>query len=305
VSSPDASIKVNYASCRDYVVSILREKGYADFNKFDVEYRLALIFVNESPLHIGTGRAETLGQSVDSTVIRGSYYDTDTGRLYEGPLIPGSSLKGVLRNLAESLAASMGFLESSAIELPGEEASRQALCTADYMPILESWLSRRCSDESIEAINRHIDTCFASPVVGIFGSPWLASHIEIGDAVPVNLQPPTLRTVTRVSIDRLLGSQRPGLLYTMEFVDAGTKWRTIIVIRNINLIGADSGDARVKLLRSLLSYWANYGLSVGGRTSVGHGKLRLLLDEGLVEEIRLAEKGFVVEKHTLHELLAS
>lgn len=300
MDSRGSSLGQGPVTCRDFVLDALRDKGYADFNVFKVEYRLELVFVNETPLHIGTGRAESLGQSVDLTVVRGSYYDPASRRLYEGPLIPGSSLKGVMRSFAESLAASKGLLEPSAVELPATEGVLRALCTADYMPTLESWLSGRCSEERLNAASRYMNTCFASPVVGIFGSPWLASHVEVVDAVPVDLSPPPVRSVTRVSIDRLLGSQKPGLLYTMEFVEAGVRWRSTLVVRNIDLSGEDE---RAVLLRELLRYWASYGISVGGRTSVGHGRLRLLVGEGSIREIRLSESGFVEKSHALSELV--
>ena len=283
--------------CRQVLEDHLVKKGLANFNKYEREYILDLVLVNTSPLHIGSGGTEPLGSLVDLSVLRGSIYIPGKG-LYEGPVIPGSSLKGVLRSIAESIAARLGWLRVEPITLN----SSNIVCTGENLAEIENKvLSHNCDDERGQLLNKILDNCLVSPVVGLFGAPWIGSHVEIYDAYPVNLEPPRISVVTRVSIDRITGSQRPGQLYSMELVEAGTKWRTSMRILNIDIEG-NSREAR--LLRMLLKA-LEQGISLGRRTSIGQGVLRLLVEESHAVKIEIdAEKTtFARTEISLRQLL--
>ncbi|MDW8360660.1 MAG: hypothetical protein RMK31_08800, partial [Candidatus Caldarchaeum sp.] len=79
-----------------------------------------------------------------------------------------------------------------------------------------------------------------------------------------------------VSIDRDFGGQRPGLLYTEEFVPPGTEWNFRMEVLNIDFpSNQSSGDERVYLLDSLVKTLKTVGLQVGARRSVGAGLIKL------------------------------
>lgn len=287
--------------CSEYLQERLVKEGVADFHRLETEYLFDLVVVNTSPLHVGSGRGgEALGSAVDLSVVIGSaVVETDGGSVvYRGPVIPGSSLKGVLRSLAESIAIG---LEKAVfdVELPG--AGKPLRCTGESLSELESWLSKtRCSGEALKAVDNYFEKCFASPVVRLFGAPWLGSHLTVYDAHPVDGRRPPTRVVTRVAIDRLTGSQSPRKLYTMEIVDAGVEWRMRMKLVNIDPFG-DTDEAR--LLRTLLSMLAE-GVSIGRRTSAGHGLLRLLVDRSRVYVYRVdPEEGLTREEKPLEKLL--
>jgi len=293
-------------SCSQYLYTLLYERGVADFGAMRSEYVLDLVFVNTSPLYIGSGRGgDVLGSSVDLSVIEGSVYVN--GVVYQGPIIPGSSLKGVLRALAESIALGLGedWLVFEA-PLPSKEGGAyRCRCTGEGLSDVEKWLSREgdCSDPRVrEIVDKYFDSCFASPVVRLFGSPWLASHVVVYDAYPADGERPRTDVVTRVAIDRLTGAQRPNMLYTIEAVRAGVKWLARLRVINIDLAG-ESREAR--LLRLLLRFLEQVGIHVGGRTSIGHGYLRLLVDESRARRYSLdPETGLRAEELPLRELLS-
>jgi len=291
-------------SCSQYLYTLLYKRGVADLGALRSEYVLDLVFVNTSPLYIGLGEGSyTLGSSVDLPVIEGSVYVN--GVVYQGPIIPGSSLKGVLRALAESIALGLGedWLVFEA-PLPSKE-NKAYRCTGEGLSDVERWLSREgdCSDPSVQDIvDRYFDSCFASPVVRLFGAPWLASHVVVYDAYPADGKRPRTDVVTRVAIDRLTGAQKPGMLYTIEAVRAGVKWLARLRVINIDLAG-ESREAR--LLRQLLRFLEQVGIHVGGRTSIGHGYLRLLVDESRARRYSLdPETGLRAEELPLRELLS-
>jgi CRISPR-associated protein Csm3 len=286
--------------CSEYVKELLAGEDLALFDEFVCEHIFDLVLVNTSPLYIGSGRAEALGAPIDLTVIRSKTAEVVDGnvKVYEGPIIPGSTLKGVFRSLAESIAISLGKLAES-ITFDDEELS----CTGDKLDKVEELLSQQsCNDELKQAIQKYKDVCFASPVVLLFGAPWIQSKLSFYDAYPLNMETPETDTVTRVSIDRITGSQRPRQLYSMEFVKAGVKWRARIRLFNLDPF---SEDDAAKILRLLLKMAATEGIRVGGRTSIGHGVLRLLVDESKVISIKLdREKAvFVREETPLQKLL--
>ncbi|HID41807.1 MAG TPA: hypothetical protein EYP33_06610, partial [Pyrodictium sp.] len=93
--------------CSEYLRERLVRERVADFHQLEAEYLFNLVAANTSPLHVGNGRGgEVLGSTVDLSVVMGSaVLETSGGSVaYRGPIIPGSSLKGVLRSLAESMA---------------------------------------------------------------------------------------------------------------------------------------------------------------------------------------------------------
>jgi len=275
-------------NCSEYLAEKLYSNGVADFNALSSEYMFELVLVNMSPINVGSGRGgDVLGASADLSVIEGSIYVD--GKLYRGPIIPGSTLKGVLRSLAESIAVGLGWVDFE-VEIGGKRYK----CTGEALADIESWLSKEnCGSEKNRSIVDSIfEKCLASPVVRLFGAPWLASHMFFYDAYPRSLEPPRRELITRVAIDRLTGSQSPGKLYTIEVVDAGVEWVAKIKLVNVDPFG-DSREAR--LLRLLLKMLKD-GVSVGRRTSVGHGVLRLDIDKSSVEKRTIREDGTIVRE---------
>lgn len=217
----------------------LSRERVADFDSLKVVYDIKGRLVNETPLRVGLGRSEEPGSPTDLPLIRISWKD---GR--EVPYIPGSSLKGVLRNHVERLAAA----------IYGPEAVHPPFDT------------RRAEEEYEED-----RIC---PVCGIFGSVKVASHLVVKDSLPLNS--PALVLKPGIGINRDFGGVQPGIgPFYEEYVSPGVEWSLNMKITNI-LIEDDSGeDPRPRLLRLLISSLGRGELQVGGRKSVGAGVVSL------------------------------
>lgn len=186
-------------------------RDYRDLNTIKLFTRINGVLVNETPLRIGTGGENLLEAPVDIAVYRVS----------DVPVIPGSSLKGALRQLAESILASKGH---------------EAHDPWDF--------------EKMEEEMKNGNVCV---ICGLFGSTRLASHVKIFDARP--LDPGKARTFTKtgVAINREFGGAWGGLLYTEELVVPNVEWDFKMDIINIRVFReADPSDERASLLRGMM-----------------------------------------------------
>ncbi|MGB9622520.1 MAG: RAMP superfamily CRISPR-associated protein, partial [Candidatus Bathyarchaeia archaeon] len=181
----------------------------------------------------GVGREPPLGATVDIAAYRVN------GKL----CIPGSSLKGVFRSLAELILASKGIRVHS------------------------PW-----DNEKIEQEAKNGSFC---PLCGTFGSTELASHVRIYDAYPKDDSARTFLK-TGVSIDREFNAVRPGLLFTEELVVPSMIWLFKMDVLNIKFLPEpEREDPRAELLKNLLEYSLKMGISVGARKGVGCGLMRI------------------------------
>lgn len=218
---------------------------YRDFDKLRLLTVVEGLLVNETPLRVGTGREPPLGSAVDVAPVRVRI----KGRSV--PYIPGSSLKGSLRSLAECLAGAQG------------------------LKIHDPW-----DWDAVEAEGKSGDFCI---ICGIFGSTYLASHVRIYDAYPAG--EPLLFVKTGVGISRDFKGVRPGILYTEEQVAPGVEWKFRMDVYNIRVF-PEPEEERGKLLRQLLDLLQQGMVHVGARKTVGYGLLRLARSEYRVYEVR-------------------
>jgi len=277
--------------CSAALQQVLIEAGFADFDVLSREYVVEAELVNDSLLSIGSGVEEPFS-TIDNPVVRVRFAD---GSIV--PVIPGSTLKGVLRSIAERIVASRGLLCVSPPrdlleKCRGRVDVGRLRCTGEGLAEVEKLLKNCCREliEFLESGDREfVDKCLLSPVVGLFGAPWLASHLVFYDALPVNWEEATVEVIRRVAIDRFTLSQKPGLLYSLEAIRPGVTWRFRLRIVNVD-IEDGGGDERVKLFWDVMRVLKE-GIAVGRRTSVGHGVLKL-------KTIRSCTK-YVVEKGVL------
>ena len=123
---------------------------------------------------------------------------------------------------------------------------------------------------------------------GIFGSTELASHVVVDDAYPIGI--PSISVRTGIKIDNKFGSVERGYLYTMEYVEPGARWKFRMEIFNIDLSSPD--DERARALRFLLDALFEGLVRIGGRKSVGLGRIRLIKEETKIYEVEFAPEGF-------------
>ncbi|MEM2165457.1 MAG: RAMP superfamily CRISPR-associated protein [Candidatus Bathyarchaeia archaeon] len=208
---------------------------YRDFNLISILTNINGILINEAPLRVGVGRESPLGSSVDIVVYR----------VNGKPCIPGSSLKGVLRSLTESLARSKNI------------------------NVHEPW-----DDESARKEEEEKDFC---PICGIFGNTRLASHIRVYDSIPKDAKSVRVFYKCGIAIDRYFGSVKSGLgPFIEEFVEPGVEWTFRTDILNIRVFPEpELEDPRGPLIRDILNIMKSLGIQVGARKSIGAGLIRL------------------------------
>jgi CRISPR-associated RAMP protein (TIGR02581 family) len=227
-------------------------QSFADFDRLEVLTRVTGSLVNLTPLRVGVGREPPLGSAVDIAPLRVRFADGS-----EKPYIPGSSLKGVLRSLAEAILRAQGKY------------------------VHDPW--------DFEAAKKEAESGGFCLICGIFGSTKLASHVRVYDAYPDGDAPTFVKT--GVGINRDFRGVQPGILYTEEQVAPLVRWKFMMDIVNIRVF-PEPGDERGRLLRQLLQMLASGMVQVGARRTVGYGLVKL--EQGRYEVYEVKE-GFLVK----------
>lgn len=234
-------------------------------DKFSNRYRITGTLVTVSPLHIGTGM-ET-DAIIQDEAERNRYLErinkvptvsTVLRDYREKPLIPGSSLRGVLRHW---LLDVLQTVDSSWATNRDYEQS----------PLLDMQ-----QDEQVQTIK---DTF--SRLELLFGTPFNAGKLEVWDAecktndVPgadklLNWNPQRLTYVdTSVAIDPATGTAKDKLLYKSEIVPPGVEFEINLVAQNL------SNEELGLTLFALQGFNSDiYPIRVGARSGRGYGRMR-------------------------------
>jgi CRISPR-associated RAMP protein (TIGR02581 family) len=220
------------------------------FDRFTNRLSVTGTLVARTALRVGTGRSyEPVG--VELPVLR----DT-RGR----PLIPGASLKGVYRSYAESLVRAVTSHPGGACA-PTADESRHCLDSARVEQLKRDAVGDRALAEAIWD-----ESCL---ICRTFGSPWLASHVEISDLV---VDEATwfgqFQVRDGVAVDRDTGTVARGLLYDYEVVPAGTGFACKIVAEGVE-------DWQLGMLWLGLQRLYQGEMAVGGFRSRGLGTVKL------------------------------
>jgi len=230
---------------------------YDDLDRLEVLTVITGRLVNETPLRVGVGRESPLGSGVDLVPITIRFAD---GRSV--PYIPGSSMKGVLRSLAEAMVRAQG---KDDVHSPWDFGEKGKI------------------EEEAESGNYCI-------ICGTFGSTKLASHVRVYDAYP---ETDALTFVkTSVGINREFRGAHPDILYTEQQVVPHVRWSFRMDVINIRVF-PEPQDERGKLLRSLIGMLVDGMVQVGARRTLGYGRLRLEKGSYRVYEV---EEGRLVKK---------
>jgi CRISPR-associated RAMP protein (TIGR02581 family) len=239
---------------------------YDDLDRLEVLTVITGRLVNETPLRVGVGKEELeerqplLGSAVDIAPITIRFAD---GRSV--PYIPGSSMKGVLRSLAEAMVRAQGKDDVHSPWDFGEKGKKGKI------------------EEEAESGNYCI-------ICGTFGSTKLASHVRVYDAYP---ETDVLTFVkTSVGINREFRGAHHGILYTEQQVIPHVRWSFRMDVINVRVF-PEPQDERGKLLRSLIGMLVDGMVQVGARRTLGYGRLRLEKGSYRVYEV---EGGRLVKK---------
>jgi len=226
------------------------------FSTFKNRYFITAELVMDQPLHIGKGTSlEPLG--TDLPVIK-----TPEGL----PLIPGSSVKGVLRSELERI---LRTFESQNLII---SKNRLRACAVFDKPCVSNQQKEELEKNSI--MDGKVDeedftqklwdkTCTACR---IFGSPWMASRVYIKDMLL--LSDPEFSRLSEirhgVGIDRDTGTASKHAKFDYEVVPAKARFKFEAILENVE-------QWEVGLIGLILTFWARGELAIGGMTSRGLG----------------------------------
>lgn len=259
---------------------------------FQNRYRFTGTLKTYSPLHIGTGESSDMFYSVTerekilkkrdelpkvSTVIKG---------FNKKPLIPGSSLRGVMRHWLLDVLSGFG----------NEWASER-----DYE---DSALTELNQNQQIVEVKKFswLELLFGSPFhegkVEIWDSPCKTKDLQAPDSL-LGWNPESLTYIeTSVAIDPTTGTAIDSLLYKAEIVPPGVEFE-------FNLIGQNLDNIEIGLvLLALQGFNSNiYPIQVGARGGRGYGRMQFipgpvygLRSQDLIAWVTTTVKGFSQEE---------
>ncbi len=218
----------------------------------------------ETAFHIGSGKEGELATNM------GVLIEPD-GR----PILPGSTLKGNFRSMAERLASHLG-LSACLLDaelsghgcftgLPKEqrELRNNAFKNLKTEASKLNWLRNN---------NNVCDTC------RLFGSPLQAGHIFFSDGI-LTRWGNVLQIRDGVCIDRDSETARHAAKYDFEVVPEGATFRTSIDLENPD-------DRELALVGAVLAEW-EAGFQLGGFTSRGLG--RVLFKDKSVRQVNYTD----------------
>ena len=207
----------------------------------------------ETAFHIGSGKEGELA--------------TDMGVLIDAndrPILPGSTLKGNFRSLAESLA---GYLDMTACLLDGSLSGVTSCYTGltnnrERKDRYEKFKAFKKETEKLEWLESN--TC---EICKLFGSPVCASRVFFSDGI-LKSRDASLEIRDGVCIDRDSETARHGAKYDFEVASAGTEFAVAIEMENPE-------KKELALAGAVIAEWEN-GFRLGGFTSRGLGRARLI-----------------------------
>lgn len=187
--------------------------------------------------------------------------------VYGNPIIPGSSLKGLIRSCAERSAKTLG-LKACALFYPSEDGK---LANSQYCATTRTDKEKKKFNEEIQkgedalrSLKEHLcDTC------KLFGSPFQVSKVRFPD--PILIGESWVNRLERrdgVGINRDSNLAVDGVKYDFEVVPVGVRYA-------FEAEGEDLDENDLPLLGAVLLEMAHGSLSLGGKKSRGLGRFRL------------------------------
>jgi CRISPR-associated RAMP protein (TIGR02581 family) len=266
----------------------LRRDWNKMFNKFENRLELTAELKAETALYIGAGQ-----DSFEPLAVQGCLMKDRAGL----PYIPGSSLKGVLRGFLESVAdtcergacsENLGLQKKEERDEKIEEL-KNGLAEKELEGKGAS-AKVRVDGNGDELLARYIEkeSCIACR---LFGSGIMAGKVKISDATlsePEKWLGTDLRTGN--AIDRDTHTTVDGALFDTETIPPGTTFKFRIIAENLsNAVDGHASHSEdiseADCLGQILAYFAQGGISVGGRSRAGLGGVSAEYKSGKVSRM--------------------
>ncbi|NFL95548.1 CRISPR-associated RAMP protein [Clostridium botulinum] len=223
------------------------------FNKFVNRRIVTGTIKNKVPIFIGKGSEGFDPTEVASPVLKD----------YNGnPIIPGSSLKGVLRSTVERILSNEVFKEKWHV---CDILSKEKCC----LPYNDTdkginKLKKKFTDEEKLANKIYQECCDACK---LFGGHHFGGKLQIKDMNFIGKKP-KFGHRDGVGIDRDTGASRQRVKYNFEVVEAGSEFSFYMIADNLE-------EEQEKLFNLIIKLLEDGEISVGGKTSRGLGQIVL------------------------------
>lgn len=211
------------------------------FDKFVNKTVITGKLIAFDPIHIGSSDKNTL----DPTAVDNSVLKDSTGRA----VIPGSSIKGVVRSYFESVVRA-AYGEDAACDVFNESS----LCSEQKTKI---------NDRKEAAEKDYNDSCM---VCRLFGGKKIAGKLSFKDSFSIGV--PLYEHRDGVGISRKTGSAAQGKKYDFEIIPKGTEFDFCLVAENLD-------EAQEKQLDFIIRSLESKELTIGGKTTRGLGRFYL------------------------------
>ncbi len=246
--------------------------------RHDIIYRLCMMSLklrNISAIRIGASKEDVLFSPVNLPIIRIMLGDNIT------PYIPGSSIKGVFRNVIENILVDSGHRDGKL------ESEDHVMKISQMISSLYKENRSYSTEEVLKLVSRF------GLVSKVFGAPSYSSLIEFSDFYPANNV--KIKTGVRdgVAIERRYGSVKH--FYKVEYIEPGSVFEGTILIKN-------PPNYVIGMVFDVIHNYINTGLvRLGGFKSKGFGKVEM---EVYSVDIRLLKNAVLsqVDKETLNPL---
>lgn len=230
------------------------------FRELKNEAKLSILLHTKSPLTIRSAQGKLLNPALhDMQCVKSRYRGRDT------VIIPGSSLKGVIRSRYEKIVPLFG---SDCCNIFNDKNK----CSSK----IEGRKNRPYKEQG-EYVYQYV-----CPACKLFGSLNIASRIYIADAYPTGEC--VLGERTGVGINRITGASQKGALYDFEVVEDGS-FQVEITLKNYELY-------QMALLLYVLKDLDEGYVSLGAAATRGNGRMEVQRLDISVRDYRKEVKGW-------------
>lgn len=224
---------------------------YSTFgNKFIIRGTIVAV----DPIHIGTASSDSLNPvEVDNSVLKDLKGD---------PVIPGSSLKGVVRSQFESVLRLIG---ERVCDIHNDR-DNNCVSKSKAEDIKKQDISRM--EQAEKLYNESCEVC------RLFGGRYFAGKLHFKDCSYIGDMPCKYENRDGVGIDRKTGAAKRGVKYDYEIIPKGTSFDFELIAENLDEEQIGYLDFIIKLLCGEGIADGDY-LAIGGKTTRGLGRIVL------------------------------
>lgn len=223
------------------------------YNRFENRTVINGIIEAVDPIHIGASTKESLNPvDMDDHVLKDSNGN---------PIIPGSTIKGVVRSRFEAVMLSLGKNVCNIFNNMDEKC-------ADKNTINKINKSKISDEEKAKKLyNKSCDVC------KLFGGRAIAGKLRFKDCSFIG-EKCAYEKRDGVGIDRVTGAATRGVKYNFEIIPKGTCFDFTLIAENLDKQQMKYLDFIIKMLEGNSISESDY-LSVGGKTTRGLGRIKL------------------------------